>query len=407
MHSIPDPSTVRFVGPLAPFAAGLAAELEALGFATTSAVIQLQLSAHLSRWLAAEHLGTADLTDPVIERFLVARRRSHTNHYSRRSLAPMLGYLRRIGVTPLESAPPPPSAADPVLTRFRRYLLVERSLTVPVADAYSHWVAPFVEHVTGTAQAVELGPLAAIDVTGFLTAYLPGLSRKSAQITACSLRSFLRFLHAQGMVEVALADTVPAVAFRRLSGLPKALTPGQVQALLGACDRSTPVGRRDFAVITVLYRLALRSGEIRALLLDDVDWVSGSLTVHGKGNRIDQLPVPVDVGQALVDYLRNGRPDTPARTVFVRARAPFTMMANSGISCIVARAARRAGLGTIHAHRLRHTAATRTLNAGASLEEVAHMLRHASPATTAIYAKTDMNRLASLERPWPTAGATS
>jgi integrase/recombinase XerD len=167
------------------------------------------------------------------------------------------------------------------------------------------------------------------------------------------------------------------------------------------------VGRRDFAVITVLYRLALRSGEACALLLDDVDWVSGSLTVHGEGNRIDQLPVPVDVGQAVVDYLRDGRPSTTARTVFVRAKAPFTMMANSGISCIVERAASRAGLGTIHAHRLRHTAATRTLNAGASLEEVAHMLRHASPATTAIYAKTDMNRLASLERPWPTAGGPS
>jgi len=407
MHSIPDPFRVRFVGPLAPYVSGLAAELESLGYATTSAVIQLQVAAHLSRWLAAEHLGPADLNDPVIERFLVARRRSHTNHYSRQSLVPMLGYLRRIGVTPPESAPTPPSAADPVLTRFRRYLLVERSLTEPVAEAYSHWVAPFVEHLAGRAQAVELGPVTAIDVTGFLTAYLPGLSRKSAQMTACSLRSFLRFLHSQGMVEVSLADTVPAVAFRRLSGLPRALTPGQVQALLGACDRSTPVGRRDFAVITVLYRLALRSGEACALLLDDVDWVGGSLTVHGKGNRIDQLPVPVDVGQALVDYLRNGRPDTTARTVFVRAVAPFTMMANSGISCIVARAARRAGLGTIHAHRLRHTAATRTLNAGASLEEVAHMLRHASPATTAIYAKTDMNRLASLERPWPTAGPTS
>ena len=303
MHSIPDPSRVRFVGPLAPYASGLAAELETLGYATTSAVIQLQVAAHVSRWLAAEHLGPADLNDPVIERFLAARRRSHTNYYSRRSLVPMLGYLRRIGVSPSELAPPPPSAADPVLTRFRRYLLVERSLTVPVAEAYSHWVAPFVEHVAGTAQAVELGPVAAGDVTGFLTAYLPGLSRKSAQMTACSLRCFLRFLHAQGMVEVSLADTVPAVAFRRLSGLPKALTPGQVQALLGACDRSTPVGRRDFAVITVLYRLALRSGEVCALLLDDMDWLSGSLTVHGKGNRIDLLPVPVDVGHALVDYL--------------------------------------------------------------------------------------------------------
>ena len=139
-----------------------------------------------------------------------------------------------------------------------------------------------------------------------------------------------------------------------------------------------------------------------------MDWSSGTVTVHGKGNRIDKMPLPVDVGQALVEYLRDGRPaGIPARTVFVRAMAPFTALGPSSVSCVVARAARRAGLGKIHAHRLRHTAATRTLNAGASLDEVAELLRHASPASTAIYAKTDLIRLASLERPWPTAGEPS
>ena len=192
------------------------------------------------------------------------------------------------------------------------------------------------------------------------------------------------------------------MAHRRLSGLPQALTPAQVDALLGACDRSGPVGRRDFAVITVLHRLGLRCAELTVLRLEDVDWQAGTLTIHGKGNRIDRLPLPIDVGQALVDYLRDGRPPTTTRTVFVRSVAPHTELAPSGVSCIVARAARRAGLGTVHAHRLRHTTASRTLNAGASLEEVAHLLRHASPATTTIYAKTDQTRLAALARPWPT-----
>lgn len=407
MHSVNDPSKVRFTGPLAPFASGLASELATLGFAPSSAANQLRLAAHVSRWLDAQHLGPVDLTDLVIDRFLVARRKSATHHYSRRSLGPMLGYLRRVGAAPSELPAPPPSAADPLLTRFRRYLIVERSLTVPVADAYARCVRPFVAHVAGTSEAVELGSVTTGDVAAFLTTYLPGLSRKSAQLTACALRSFLRFLHAQGIVEVALAETVPAVAFWRLSGLPQALTPSQVEALLGACDRSTPVGRRDFAVITVLHRLALRTAEASVMRLEDVDWASGTLTVHGKGNRIDRLPLPVDVGQALVEYLRGGRPGTPARTVFVRAKAPFTALGSNSVSCIVARAAQRAGLGKVHAHRLRHTAATRTLNAGASLEEVAQLLRHASPATTAIYAKTDMSRLAGLARPWPTAGATS
>lgn len=132
------------------------------------------------------------------------------------------------------------------------------------------------------------------------------------------------------------------------------------------------------------------------------DHLTPPLSIRGKGARIDLLPLPIDVGQAIVDYLRHGRPQTTARTVFVKARAPHTALERSGLSCIVARAAQRAGLGTVHAHRLRHTAASRTLNAGASLEQVAHLLRHASPATTAIYAKTDQVRLSALARPWPT-----
>ncbi len=409
MHSICDPSKVRFSGPLAPFASGLAAELDAMGYATTSTAEKLRLAAHLSRWLEAQHLEAGDLTGPVIDRFLVVRRRDCTKLYSAQALGPMLEYLRRVNAAPPPSLPLlPSSASDAVLIRFRHYLTKERSLTPAVANAYSHWVRPFVEHFTDQDEDVAFARLSAMDVTGFLTANLPRLSRKSAQMTACALRSFLRFLHAQGMTQVALAEAVPAIGFWKLSGLPQALSPSQVQGLLGACDRSTPVGRRDFAVITILVRLGLRSNEVSALRFEDVDWASGTVAVHGKGNRIDKLPLPVDVGQALVEYLRDGRPvGAPARTVFVRAVAPFTALGPSSLSCIVGRAARRAGLGKIYAHRLRHTAATLTLNAGASLEEVAQLLRHASPATTVIYAKTDLSRLAGLERPWPTAGDPS
>ena len=409
MHSICDPSKVRFTGPLASFASGLAAELNAMGYATTSAANQLRLAAHLSRWLEAQHLEPGDLTVPVIDRFLVARRRSCTNLYSPQALGPILDYLRRVNAAPPPSLPSlPPSASEAVLIRFRHYLTVERSLTPAVVNAYSHWVRPFVDHFADQDEDVTFTQLRAVDVTGFLTANLPRLSRKSAQMTACALRSFLRFLHVQGMTQVALAEAVPAVGFWKLSGLPQALSPSQVQGLLDACDRSTPVGRRDFAVITVLARLGLRSNEVSVLRLEDVDWASGTVAIHGKGNRIDKLPLPVDVGQALVGYLRQGRPTgIPVRTVFVRAVAPFTPLGPSSVSYIVGRVAQRAGLGKIYAHRLRHTAATRTLNAGATLEEVAQLLRHASPATTVIYAKTDLSRLADLERPWPTAGDPS
>jgi site-specific recombinase XerD len=157
-------------------------------------------------------------------------------------------------------------------------------------------------------------------------------------------------------------------------------------------------------MITMLCRLGLRCAEAAGLRLEDIDWSAGTVAVRGKGGRTDRLPLPVDVGQALVDYLRRGRPETATRTVFVRAVAPFTALHSSSVSCIVGRAARRAGLGTVHAHRLRHTAATATLNAGATLEEVAQLMRHEGVATTFIYAKTDRTRLAQLARPWPTAG---
>jgi site-specific recombinase XerD len=333
---------------------------------------------------------------------LAVRRASYANLYSLQALGPVLGYLRRQGVTPAAVAPEPSSSTEVLLARYRQYLINERDLSRPVAQAYAHWVTSFIEARSDAEGNLGFAELTARDVAAFLTVHLPTMTRKTAQLTACALRSFLRFLHGEQIIDTGLADAVPAVAHRRLAGLPQALTSSQVDALLEACDRSYPVGRRDFAVITVLHRLGLRCAEATALRLEDVDWQAGTLTIHGKGNRIDQLPLPVDVGQALVDYLRDGRPQTTARTVFVRAVAPFTALAPSGVSCIVGRAAHRAGLGTVHAHRLRHTTASRTLNAGASLEQVAHLLRHASPATTSIYAKTDQTRLAALARPWPT-----
>lgn len=403
-HSIHNPDGVRFVGPLAPLASELKGEFVRLGYARSSATVQLQLAAHVSWWLQVQGLGTQDLTVPVVEQFLTARRCEHSNLYSMQALAPLLGYLRRIGLAPEPVVPEPCSGGERLLARFGDYLSVERGLTAPVIEAYTRWVRPFVEQVVGAGQEPDLGALGAVDVQRFLVANLPGLSSKSAQMTACALRSFLGFCYVEGIVNASLSAAIPAVAHRRLTGLPEGLSAEQVDSLLDSCDRGTPTGRRDYAVIVCLHRLGLRCAETAGLMLDDIDWESATLSIHGKGGRIDRLPLPVDVGQALVDYLRHARPHTSSRAVFVRACAPLTALGRSGLSCIVARAARRAGLGTVHAHRLRHTAATRTLNAGGSLEEVAQLLRHARTATTLIYAKTDQRRLSMLVRPWPTGG---
>jgi integrase/recombinase XerD len=407
MKGASDPSRVRMSGPVVGFSQDLVDELRTLGYATTTATELMRLTAHLSRWLEGSGLGLAELTPSVIDAFVAERRTSYVKLSSARALDPIVGYLRRVGAVPDVVPAVPATVGQVVLDGFARFLLDERALSGPVAAAYAHWVRPFVEQLLCPVGAQGARDVTAAELVAFLTRSLPALSGKSAQMTATALRSLLRFAHAQGWLSRDLTAAVPPIARWRLSGLPRPLMQAQVRALLDVCDPADPVGSRDRAVIVLMRRLALRSAEIAALHLEDVHWVGGTVLVRGKGGRVDRMPLPADVGQALVGYLRGGRPATSARTVFVRAVAPFTPLGPSSVSCIVGRAARRAGLGTVHGHRLRHTAASETLNAGASLDEVAQLLRHEGVASTVIYAKVDRSRLTALARHWPGAPSST
>jgi integrase len=187
--------------------------------------------------------------------------------------------------------------------------------------------------------------------------------------------------------------------------LVKALDGSSIALLLASCDRRTRVGRRDFAVLTMLSRLGLRAGEVAALRLADVDWRAGELLVRGKGSRQERLPLPADVGEALAGWLARGRPRCECSFVFIRVRAPLGGLSPGGVSAIVQHACKRAGLPVVGAHRLRHTAATEMLRAGGSLAEVGQVLRHRSRDVTSIYAKVDRVALAAVVRPWPGAAA--
>jgi integrase/recombinase XerD len=248
----------------------------------------------------------------------------------------------------------------------------------------------------------DLEGLGPADVTAFVVAACPGRRPGSAKLVVTALRSLLGFLHLAGLVERPLAQAVPAVAAWRLAGLPRALGAGEVRRLLASCDPSRAVGRRDLAILTLLARLGLRAGEVAALELADVDWRHGEILVRGKGDRHERLPLPADVGEAIVAYLRDGRPRAPGcRRVFLRARAPRRGLTPGAITQVVVGAARRAGLAPVSAHRLRHTLASEQLRAGASLPEVGQLLRHRSLITTAIYAKVDRDALRVCARPWP------
>lgn len=400
-----DPSRVRVSGPLEVFASGFAAELARLGYRRVPVVFQLQLMAHASRWLEREGIGAGELTSDVVERFLAERRAAgYTNYVTARAMAPLLGYLRGLGVAPAASPRLEVGAVEVLLADYCEYLAVERALTADTIEGYVLAVRAFLDGRLREGGELDLARVTAADVVAFVVARCPAQSRGAAKMTVTGLRSLLRFLHLRGLIAWPLADAVPSTASWRLSGLPRALEPEQLAALLSSCDRGSSTGRRDYAVLVMLARLGLRAGEVAALKLEDVDWRGGELVIAGKGRRAERLPLPADIGEAIVDYLQSGRPATALdRSLFVRVRAPHHGLTTGGVTQIVVAAARRAGLGQIHAHRLRHTAATAMLRAGASLEEVGQVLRHRQVLTTAIYAKVDRDALRQLARPWPEA----
>lgn len=392
------------VGPLDPYAAGFAADLELQGYTANSAVCQLGWIAQLSQWMADQRVEAGDLAAPMIDRYLAAHHaRGHSRPRSAKAFAPLLIHLRKAGVT---SSPAPMvlTPAEALLGRFQAYLSGERAMGAASIRGYVDHVRPFVEqHVAGNGGqgliAIEAG-----DVTGFIRARASEQAPKTTQRLASAMRALLRFWHVEGLTVKSLADAVPKVAHSD-PGLPKALKPADLAALLTACDRRSGAGRRNFAMLLLMSRVGLRCGEVAAMSLDDIDWRRGEITVIGKGGRRDRLPLPVDVGEAIVDYLRQDRPpDALDRCVFTRRRAPHRGVTSVGVTQVVAEVALRAGLGVVHAHRLRHSAATSMLTAGASLTEIGQVLRHRRPLTTAIYAKVDVEGLRALARPWPVGG---
>ena len=244
----------------------------------------------------------------------------------------------------------------------------------------------------------RVGALTAKDVTRFVDARAgrPGLSD-----VLSALRSVLRFLFVASKTARQLTYAVPAMPRWTLASLPKFLEPSELEAVLATCDRRTVVGCRDYAVLVLLGRLGLRACEVAALHLDDLDWTTGEIRVHGKGRACSRLPMPVDIGKALVAYLRRATRSKTTRAAFVRCRAPYDAVTPSAIIAIARTALRAAGIQSGGAHRLRHTAATQMLRRGASMTEVAQVLRHRHVNTTAIYAKVDRDSLRSIARTWP------
>lgn len=387
-------------GPLEPYEAGFTQWLGRKGYASAVVRIHQRRMMHLSSWMGAEQKDIAGFGLATVDAFIAVQAAdARFKTWRAGSWTELLEYLRFVGVPVAERPKPAMTAADALLARYARYEATERGLSVRTIDRTILALGPFVaSRMRG--DRLDLETLCASEVTAFVvdrTHRDPG----SVAHLVTALRSLLRYLHVAGVIPVGLATAVPTLARWKLSGLPKALPADQVAALLASCDLNTEVGQRDAAILAVLSRLGLRIGEVASLLLEDIDWRNGELAVTGKGSRTERLPLPADVGVAVVSYVTEWRPKTDARQVFLCAYAPHGPMARNTVTNVVARAARRAGLGVVHAHRLRHSAATAMLTAGASLAEIGQVLRHQHALTTTIYAKVDIGSLRQVARSWP------
>ncbi len=397
-----EPKKRRGKNPVTALSIGFEEGLGRQGYAPGTIWKQRKLLNELIGWLQGQQLAMGDLSMAQVDRFMADRRAAGVRKLkTRKALGPILDHLRGLGLVPAAEIPVEDDPAQIILHRYRQFLTTERGLATVTAGRYIDCLRPFLDRRMSAGQ-LDLGGLTPADVTSFVVAWCPRLNSGVAKLTVTALRSFLGFLHLDGVTERSLVHAVPTVARRRLAGLPRGLEPDQVRRLLAACDADTAVGCRDLAILTLLVRLGLRRSEVAGLGLDDIDWRAGTLRVRGKGNCHEQLPLPADVGHLVAEYLASARPaDAQGRTVFVRHFAPHHVLGSSRVSGIVADTARRAGLGRVHAHRLRHTAATELLRAGASLPEIGQLLRHRRVATTAIYAKVDRDTLRLIARPWP------
>jgi len=373
-------------GPLAPYAVEYSSWLVSREYSRSAAADRLYQFDQLSRWLAREGLGVGDLIVEQAERFARVRRAAGVVSWSLpRSVALPLEFLRQLGAVRPPVPVCPGGPLEVLLADYGRYLSIERGLCDhTVFDAYVPTARLFLSGLDGV-NGPDLGRLGAAVVSSFLARECPKRSVSGARDLVCAVRSLLRYLHLAGFTATPLVWVVPSVADLRDRSLPRGLEPAAVRRLLASCDRRRLAGRRDFAILLLLSRLGLRAGEVAAIILDDVDWRAGMLLVHGKGNHEDVLPLPTDVGEAIVSYLRR-RPRCECRALFLRVTAPRQGMDRCTVAWVVRAACDRAGLPRVGAHRLRHTAATGMLRAGASLPEIGQVLRHREQKTTAIYA---------------------
>lgn len=391
-------------GPLGPHIDAFVRKLTEVGYARASLRRTAWLVGDFSRWMFRRDVAERDLTAAHVDAFLRFRKRRRTPRVEdRATLTRLMSQLADSGIVVVATVAQPLTPAQELEAEYVKYLRQERNLAPTTVHANRVEARRLMASLFADGE-LSFDHITATDVIAHVRRVTRGCRPNTASHVVGGVRSFLRFAYAVGLIGTDLSKCIPAPANWSLSSIPRALEEDHVRRILDRCDRTTANGCRDHAIILLLARLGLRAGEVAALRLEDIDWRAGELQVRNGQSRVDQLPLPHEVGNALAEYLRLGRPPCSTRLVFVRSQAPREGFASgTAIAGIVRRALRRADLDPPckGAHTLRHTLATQLLRQGASMAEIGEVLRHRRQRTTMIYAKVDLASLRSLAAPWP------
>jgi site-specific recombinase XerD len=357
----------------------------------------LKVLAQVGRWLSLVDLDVADLSVARLESFRVYRRQAGFRQVpGSRALRPLLSYLTEIGV--VQTPVPVVGPLEVLLTQYRDWLVIDRGLAEGTVLRYETTARLFLEQ--RDREGVKPAALTGAHVNHFLLAECGRVSAGSAKGRVAELRSLLRYLFIRQITPFRLGTAVPPVGGWRLTTVPPVMTRDDVQALLDHCDRDSEVGVRDLAMLTLIARLGLRSIEVARLELGDINWRTGEVFVRGKGRQEGRMPLPIEVGEAITTYLVQ-RPASDERRLFLTNKAPHQSIRAALVNDVTERACKRAGLPRVGPHRLRHALAAELLRQGADLVAIGQVLRHRDLATTALYAKVDLESLRSVAQPWP------
>jgi integrase/recombinase XerD len=390
-------------GPFGRYLDLVAKQLSDDGYRKDSACQHIRLAADFGGWLQSEQIALETVTTKIAEDFLAVRfkkRRKLPGDLT--AMARLLSVFRQEQIIDKETVPFA-EGNEKIVLSFDSYLEHERTLAISTRSCYCQYARLFLNSAFQD-DVANLSVLTAGDILSFFLVRAASLTVMETKRMATALRSFLKYALYEGYLQTDLVGAVPAVAAWSKSELPKSLPPHQVALVLSTCDRKTKNGRRDYAILLLLARLGLRAGEVVSLMLDDIDWHRGSIMVRGKGGHEAHLPIPVDVGEAIAAYLKDGRPKLDTRSLFINLKAPLTgLKGHYVIGDLVDRALKRAAIISPRrgAHQFRHSLATEMLRKGASMQEIGQILRHRSTQTTEIYAKVDVAALRDLAIAWP------